>query len=75
MDRCTGSRDITEILLKTALNAIHSIKGRLYIWFQPVICQNTTRPRLLTTLKKKKAFENIVGKGENAGYQYYLLFP
>ena len=20
-------------------------------------------------------FENIVGKGENAGYQHYLLFP
>ena len=21
------------------------------------------------------AFENIVGKGENAGYQHFLLFP
>ena len=29
---------------------------------------------LLTTLKKR-AFENIVGKGENAGYQHFLLFP
>ena len=26
MDRCTGLRDITEILLKTALNTIQSIK-------------------------------------------------
>ena len=23
----------------------------------------------------KKPFENIVGKGENAGLQYFLLFP
>ena len=33
-----------------------------------------TKPRILTTLKRK-AFENIVGKGENAGNQYSLLFP
>ena len=25
--------------------------------------------------EKNKVFENIVGKGENAGYQYFLLFP
>ena len=30
--------------------------------------------RLLTTLDKKP-FENIVEKGENAGYQHFLLFP
>ena len=24
---------------------------------------------------KNKAFENILGKGENAGYQHFLLFP
>ena len=24
---------------------------------------------------QKKAFENIVGKGENAGDQHFLLFP
>ena len=30
--------------------------------------------RLFTTLRKK-AFENIVGKGENAGNQHFLLFP
>ena len=24
---------------------------------------------------RKKAFENIVGKGENAGHQHFLLFP
>ena len=31
-------------------------------------------PDFQTTLKKK-AFENIVGKGENAGDQHFLLFP
>ena len=30
--------------------------------------------RLLLTLKKK-AFENIVGKEENAGNQHFLPFP
>ena len=29
--------------------------------------------RLLMTLGEK-AFENIVGKGENAGHQHFLLF-
>ena len=24
---------------------------------------------------EKKAFENVVGKGENAGNQHFLLFP
>ena len=33
-----------------------------------------TLSRLLTTLKKK-ALENAVGKGENAGGQHFLLFP
>ena len=33
-----------------------------------------TQSRLLTTLKKK-SFENIVRKGENAGGQHFLLFP
>ena len=30
-------------------------------------------PHIPTTLKKK-SFENIVGKAENAGNQYFLLF-
>ena len=34
----------------------------------------TTQSRLLTTLKKR-ALENTVGKGENAGEQHFLLFP
>ena len=34
----------------------------------------TTQFRLLTTLKKR-ALENTVGKGENAGNQHFLLLP
>ena len=34
----------------------------------------TAESRLLMTLKKKP-FDNIVGKGENAGKQRFLLFP
>ena len=34
----------------------------------------TTQSRLLTTMKKK-TFENIVGKEQNAGNQHFLLFP
>ena len=37
----------------------------------------TNQKRLLMTTQflKKKPFENIAGKGENAGYQHFLLFP
>ena len=34
----------------------------------------TTHSRFLTP-PKKKSLENIVGKGENAGNQHFLLFP
>ena len=34
----------------------------------------TAQSRLLTYLRKE-AFENILGKGENAGNQHFLLFP
>ena len=34
----------------------------------------TTQSQLLMTLKKDP-FENIVGKKENAGNQYFLFFP
>ena len=36
--------------------------------------EKNTQPRDLTTLRKKP-FENIVGKGENAGNQHFLLLP
>ena len=34
----------------------------------------TMQSQVLTSLKKK-AFENILRKGENAGCQHFLLFP
>ena len=40
-----------------------------------LLCQSfTIQSRLLTTLSKRP-FEKIVGKGENAGNQHFLLFP
>ena len=55
--------------------------GKLY-FYQTVLYINhllipkpfPIETRLLTTLRKKP-FENIVGKGENAGNQHFLLFP
>ena len=38
------------------------------------VFNSTTQSRLLMTLDKKP-FENIVGKGENAGNQHFLLVP
>ena len=34
---------------------------------------STLQPLVLTALEKKE-FEKVVGKGENAGYQHFLLF-
>ena len=44
----------------------------MFIWAG--IALFTTQSPLLTTLGKKPV-ENIVGKGENAGKQHFLLFP
>ena len=39
-----------------------------------IFAKALTQSRLLTTLKKKP-FENIEGKGENAGNQHFFPFP
>ena len=39
-----------------------------------ILFNSTTPSKLLTTLNEK-AFENIVGKGENANNQHFLIFP
>ena len=41
---------------------------------QSGLFNSTTQSQLLMTLKKT-AFEKILGKGENAGNQHFLLFP
>ena len=35
----------------------------------------TTQSHLYCPCKTKKTLENILGKGENAGNQHFLLFP
>ena len=42
---------------------------------RPFSIQLFTRQSQLLTNLKDRAFENIVGKGENAGIQHFLLFP
>ena len=46
----------------------------MYALLKPLYQLFTTQSQLLTT-QCKKAFENIVGKGENAGNQHFLLLP
>ena len=60
---------------------------RWYEWNLPVFCKQAslhlaaigtfTHSHTMTSFDApwKQAFENIVGKGENAGNQYFLLFP
>ena len=71
MDMCTGRRDITEILLKTALNTIQSFilktveikplqnnKGKWEKYYMYSSYHND---------HGKEAFKNNIGKGEKAG--------
>ena len=66
MDRCTGCHDITEIPLKTAVNTIQSVNQLISTLYHTSLTFNNP---------DKKAFKNIFGNGENAGNQYFLLFP
>ena len=49
------------------------VKGVDSLPILDVLTHFHTIPTLNTS--GKKAFENIVGKGENAGNQHFLLFP
>ena len=49
IDRCTGRRDITEILLKTALNTIQ-LNNQSYKYIHAEYTRNEHRP---TRIKKK----------------------
>ena len=60
-------RILSKILLK-------EIQESMYILYRRYNLLFTTQSRLITPLEKK-AFENIVEKGENAGNQHFLLFP
>ena len=45
------------------------------MWYCLVMGQLLTKQFHLFTSLRKKPFENIVGEGENAGNQHFLLFP
>ena len=56
---------MTNAILRKKVKIIDAFTSPITITIQ---CQ-------FLTMLKKKAFENIVGKGENAGNQHFLLFP
>ena len=64
ISRCTGHHNITEITVSDLLS-IETYKDDELLLSKII--------RILTTLRIK-LFENIVGKVENAGDQYFLLF-
>ena len=45
-------------------HVVQSLRGKLF-----------TKQSWLLTNPSEKSFGNIVGKGENAGYQHFLLIP
>ena len=58
---------------KTSLNSLPNDK--ILDWSKFKVFAND---KINVTEKSKSVFrraDNIVGKGENAGYQYFLLFP
>ena len=59
------------------LYTIHMCCALTYISYPVnILSEPFTQPSLvLTTLPRRKAFENIVGNGENAGNQHFLHFP
>ena len=80
MDRCTGQLNITEMLLKTALNTIQSIIKTLHYEYSLFLCvvhfksHPYHKMRTFQTIGKKP-LENIVVKGVNACDHHFLLFP
>ena len=77
MGRCTDHCDITELLLKTALNTTQSILQLTDSYGRnPRVNFNSlsNNPNFKRP-ETEKPFESIVGKGENAGIKHFLLFP
>ena len=76
MDRCTGRSGITEIILKHFWTpySLYQMTKTLDLFKLKAFCrwQNKFVKRMKFDWGRK---ENIVGKGENAGYQHFLLFP
>ena len=61
MDRCTGRRDITEILLKTALNTTQSIfKVRRFIMVPLTMVNPLPDNKILDWFKLKKKSDAIL---------------
>ena len=71
----TCTADTEKPGLGKEINTLSSWKWTFYRFISSIKLKSfTTKTWLLTTLWKQP-FENIVGKGENAGNQHFLLFP
>ena len=57
MDRCTGCHDLTEIVLKTALNTIQSINHIFYVYYFRWLIR--TLSHLVVFLDYKSAIEFV----------------
>ena len=63
------------------LEGNHSNAAVVCLGLAQIVCILLAKLQLFTTqsrlsmILRKKPFENIVGKGENAGNQHFLLFP
>ena len=56
-------------------NAVQANGLNNYLNILDTLNQLFTKPHQLLTTLKQKSFENIMGKGENAGNQHFLLLP
>ena len=80
MGRCTGFSYETKIIFKMASNTIQSIN---HFPSDKILALTKLKAfadnKIIIVIQKLKfvlgRVENIVGKGENAGYQHFLLFP
>ena len=69
-----GTANVFQSLQNILRKCADGWKIRTYFWAGPNLNHFTIQSQLLTS-PIVKPFENIMGKGENAGDQHFLLFP
>ena len=73
MERCTGHCHITEIMLKIAIQSIHSCFFIFVVQFKVHADDNINVTQNLNSVLGR--VQTFWEKGENAGYHHFLLFP
>ena len=76
LTKMVTSHKMVKLFIIYSLNCINSLpKGKILDWFK---FKAFADDKINVTQKLKfvlERVENVVGKGENAGYQHFLLFP